>query len=242
MKYVMGDVHGDYLHLKQMLERIRFNPEKDHIYFLGDVVDRGPESVKTLNLVREMVTAGSATLLMGNHEYFIMLYIEGSISEKNWIQYGGKEMKEYIDTLPKEERNKLYDFIGKLPLFLELETGIYGKTILVHAGIGNEEWSFIKYKNGMISLTETMERQIMASYFNFLVNDDLHRMAQSKKFKMDHYLICGHVPTFRLQKEEPVKAYITDSYMDIDTGNGFRETNGGRLCCYCLEADKFYYI
>ena len=183
MKYVMGDVHGDYLHLKQMLERIRFNPEKDHIYFLGDVVDRGPESVKTLNLVREMVTAGSATLLMGNHEYFIMLYIEGSISEKNWIQYGGKEMKEYIATLPKEERNKLYDFIGKLPLFLELETGIYGKTILVHAGIGNEEWSFIKYKNGMISLTETMERQIMASYFNFLVNDDLHRMAQSKKLK-----------------------------------------------------------
>lgn len=32
MKYVMGDVHGDYLHLKQMLERIRFNPEKDHIF------------------------------------------------------------------------------------------------------------------------------------------------------------------------------------------------------------------
>lgn len=63
--YVIGDIHGDYDALMGVLSQI---DGKDHIVFLGDLVDRGPDSIGVVRKVSELVGAGKATLIVGNHD------------------------------------------------------------------------------------------------------------------------------------------------------------------------------
>jgi serine/threonine protein phosphatase 1 len=63
--WVIGDVHGCYQPLQRLLNAL---PKKDHVVFCGDVINRGPDSPSTMQLVWSLVMAGRATWLRGNHE------------------------------------------------------------------------------------------------------------------------------------------------------------------------------
>lgn len=73
---LIGDLHGHHEEARRLLERLGYR-ERDGVFshperiavFLGDYIDRGPAILNTLRLVRDMVEAGSAIALMGNHEY-----------------------------------------------------------------------------------------------------------------------------------------------------------------------------
>ena len=66
--YVMSDLHGDWAHFKLMLLKIRFS-KSDQLYIIGDVVDRGPHSIKLLQFIRQQE---NMTLLMGNHDLMLL--------------------------------------------------------------------------------------------------------------------------------------------------------------------------
>ena len=63
--WVIGDVHGCYQPLHQLLGVL---PKNDHVVFCGDVINRGPDTTSTMQLIWSLVTAGQATWLRGNHE------------------------------------------------------------------------------------------------------------------------------------------------------------------------------
>lgn len=75
---VIGDIHGHHLELVALLDELGYvyrhgayrhsNPERKAV-FLGDLVDRGPGQLETLDVVRRMVDAGTAHVIMGNHEH-----------------------------------------------------------------------------------------------------------------------------------------------------------------------------
>jgi hypothetical protein len=73
---IVGDVHGHAGKLRRLLHRLGYR-ERDGIWsrrdrvvvFVGDLIDRGPEQLETLRIVRPMVDAGAAIAVMGNHEY-----------------------------------------------------------------------------------------------------------------------------------------------------------------------------
>ena len=69
---IIGDVHGEYDQLKAIL-----NPaDESYPIFLGDIIDAGPESVKTLNFVSNLVQTGQAMSLVGNHEHKILRVLD----------------------------------------------------------------------------------------------------------------------------------------------------------------------
>ena len=68
MLYVIGDIHGCYDELHQMLELIDFDSEFDAMYFVGDYIDRGKDSYKMLKLVDEFHRAPCCRFIRGNHE------------------------------------------------------------------------------------------------------------------------------------------------------------------------------
>ncbi len=74
--WVIGDVHGCYQPLQQLLGVL---PKNDHYVFCGDVINRGPDTVSTMQLVWSLVTAGRATWLRGNHEQALLQNLDSSV-------------------------------------------------------------------------------------------------------------------------------------------------------------------
>jgi hypothetical protein len=78
---VIGDVHGHADRLQRLLARMGYaerhgvwvHPDRTAV-FLGDLIDRGPGQLETLRLVRAMVEAGSAQIVLGNHEFNAVAY------------------------------------------------------------------------------------------------------------------------------------------------------------------------
>ncbi len=75
MIYLMGDLQGCCDPLRHMLERLAFSPSRDHLYVLGDLVNRGPGSLQTLRQLREL--EGAVTCLLGNHDLHLLAVAHG---------------------------------------------------------------------------------------------------------------------------------------------------------------------
>jgi bis(5'-nucleosyl)-tetraphosphatase (symmetrical) len=70
MQYFIGDVQGCCAPLKTLLAQLGFSPSRDHVHVLGDLVNRGPDSLGVLRLLRDL--EGSATCLLGNHDLHLL--------------------------------------------------------------------------------------------------------------------------------------------------------------------------
>ena len=88
MIYCVSDIHGDLDKLERMMELIRFS-DADHLYIIGDVIDRG---VMGVDILRWIMAAPNMTMLLGNHEQMCL----DTLGPKNefgardlWRQNGG---------------------------------------------------------------------------------------------------------------------------------------------------------
>jgi len=75
MIYLVGDVQGCCNPLEQLLQTIDFSPSRDHLYVLGDLVNRGPDSLGVLRRLRGLGHA--ATCLLGNHDLHLLAVAHG---------------------------------------------------------------------------------------------------------------------------------------------------------------------
>jgi bis(5'-nucleosyl)-tetraphosphatase (symmetrical) len=75
MNYLVGDIQGCAAALDRLLDEIAFSPSRDHVYVLGDLVNRGPASLATLRRLRGLGAA--ATCLLGNHDWHLLAVAAG---------------------------------------------------------------------------------------------------------------------------------------------------------------------
>jgi bis(5'-nucleosyl)-tetraphosphatase (symmetrical) len=75
MDYVIGDIQGCAGALDRLLAKIGFSPSRDQVYVLGDMVNRGPDSLGTLRLLRGL--GGAATCVLGNHDWHLLAVAAG---------------------------------------------------------------------------------------------------------------------------------------------------------------------
>ena len=65
---IIGDVHGCLVELRELLGALDYQPGRDQLVFVGDYLDRGPESAATVRFIRELAERDGAIALMGNHD------------------------------------------------------------------------------------------------------------------------------------------------------------------------------
>jgi serine/threonine protein phosphatase 1 len=92
----IGDCHGNILALEQVLERARFDENKDTIIFMGDYVDGLPHSVE---VVEKIMSIGNKICLLGNHDWWCREWFRGNGAAKEWLTQGGRST--FLDYLNK---------------------------------------------------------------------------------------------------------------------------------------------
>jgi len=89
--FAIGDIHGNYKQLQQLLGYISYNDAEDRLIFLGDVIDRGPDSRLVMEFLLERQKEGRHIFLRGNHEDFVLSLSEGNPSALYvWLNEGGR--------------------------------------------------------------------------------------------------------------------------------------------------------
>ncbi len=86
-RFVLGDVHGRILALKEVLKNSKFDYKKDKLIILGDVVDGG---YNTYMVIEELLKIKNKILILGNHDFWFMNHIDSDWAEYVWLSQGGK--------------------------------------------------------------------------------------------------------------------------------------------------------
>lgn len=239
MLYLISDIHGDVMSFRKMLKKISFDPAVDHMIVMGDIFDWNDEGISLLEFMSDYLVDGSMQLIKGNHELFAQMYIEGSMSERQWIIFGGGGTLRDIQRLTVDEQMKLHSFLAHLPHYTEIISPKYEKSIVTHSGI--HCGSYIRNSDKTINIARSIENAVKRDEYRLLISGDIHDVPYSDKKAFDRFVFCGHVTTNRLNEDNSYNVYKTLYYMDLDCGNGERN-RGGKLACYCVEEDRVVYI
>jgi bis(5'-nucleosyl)-tetraphosphatase (symmetrical) len=124
--YAIGDLQGCFEPLARLLKSLRFDRRRDRLLLTGDLVNRGPDSLKCLRFVRELGDA--AVTVLGNHDLHLL-------AAAHTGEFGARDTFDEITRAP--DREVLLDWLRQQPLaYEEPHTGI----LLVHAGLP-PQWS-----------------------------------------------------------------------------------------------------
>ena len=226
MDYAIGDIHGCLDKTLRLLEVVRYDPTADRLIFLGDYIDRGPDSKGVLDLMLRLQRENPANVfLMGNHEDNFLTYIqacrrdEGAsywYSEPFFAGGGVATLTSYAPHLRHPYDPHLchaippehLTFLEALPLYWTNEC-----YIAVHAGV----------RPG-IPLERQQPNDLLRIRSPFL----------STPHGLGKYVVFGHTP-FREVKRDADK-------IGIDTGACYVEPGYGKLTALCLQTQETFQV
>lgn len=225
MTYVISDIHGCYTKYISMLHKINFSPG-DTLYVLGDVVDRGPETMK---VVLDLAARENVITLKGNHDHEAFVFLKNLTMPDNdpradefaemlrlWLSDGGiTTYEDYLKLGDKEKRIVLSFLYSMLP-FKELQIGDQ-KYFMSHT---------VPEKEKMLDLN-------VCRISDFITGEPEYE----KKYYDDRIIITGHTPTSFIDTDYCGRIWRGNNHIAIDCGAVF----GNALGCICLETGEEFY-
>jgi bis(5'-nucleosyl)-tetraphosphatase (symmetrical) len=138
--YAIGDVQGCFDELQALLEAFRFDRASDRLWFVGDLVNRGPASLATLRFVRGL--GDGAVVVLGNHDLHLLALALDHVK--------GRKDDTLDEVLAAPDARDLLDWLRNRPMI-----HVAGNTILVHAGL-LPQWDIAKAR----SLAKEVETEL----------------------------------------------------------------------------------
>ncbi len=245
-KWIIGDVHGC---LKTLLALIAKLPKGAQIVFVGDLIDRGPDSRGVIDLVREM----GYDCVQGNHELMMTEAFEDLVEYNaplimsGWADNGGAVfLEEYrlpTQKLDLEALQTDYEWMLNLPTFF-IESKITddkGRKLLVtHSAGGDNIEAYIKASEIVeAGVNEIITEHEMIHYNHQISNIEMLTVWDRrvpKKIQTEFFNVFGHTPIDNfaykggIGGEDKVNGCLTDDLVVIDTEIGYANIDSG--CVY----------
>ena len=224
---IIGDVHGCCDELETLLEKLGYvfdtddaksysriykHPEGRQIIFVGDLIDRGPRSIDSIGLVKNMVELGSAFCMPGNHDVKLVRYLRGkNVKLVNGLETTAAEFEALAETISVEE---MESYKSDIASFLDglVSHAVFDKGDLVVAHAG---------------LKESMQGRASGAVRSFALFGDTTgeldeyglpvRQNWAADYRGEAFVVYGHTPVF--------EAMWLNNTVNIDTGCVF----GGKL-------------
>ena len=146
--YVLGDLHGAYKALRQVLRKAHFDYEHDTLIFIGDLADGWGE----FNLcLRELLKIKNLIPLLGNHDLFLRKYIFEDQMSDRWLNQGGETTLDVLEEDP--------DIVDDLKLYFDMckYYHVYEDKIFCHGGF-NHNRLITKQKSKTFSINRHLNK------------------------------------------------------------------------------------
>lgn len=213
-RIIIGDIHGHYDGLLTLLEQVAPGQD-DQVYFLGDLVDRGPKSAQVVEFVKN----SPYHCLMGNHEQLMLSALppEGQNPQawQAWLYSGGHATitsYQEANIIPRDH----LEWIQSLPVYLDL-----GDLWLVHAGV-----------HPHLPIAEQSPSEFC------WIRREFHNIP--KPYFEDKLIIVGHTITFTFEGIEPGVLAQGQGWLGIDTGA--YHAKSGWLTALDITNSKVYQV
>ena len=218
-RIAIGDVHGR-LDLLQELWVILSPAKKDMIIFLGDLIDRGPDSKGVIDFIQELQRGGyNVQVIMGNHEDMCINASDGSAAHESvWLSNGGiAAERSYGGVIPTE----VIDWMKTLPVTIATDDGI----VFVHAGIPYNYPDMDESPNPL---------KITTRDFLLWARSEFHECYEEDWFPSVKMVVCGHTPSPNVSKSSDGRVIC------IDTGAVFKGGGYGRLTALDVDSGEIF--
>lgn len=226
MHYVCSDIHGQGELYHRLLEKLQLT-EEDRLYILGDVIDRGPDSIPVL---QDVMTRDNVELFLGNHELMMLDYLRKNENRYIWFygNNGGRGTWYQYMKLPREEKEKIAAYLMRT--WVQKYTEVDGTPYALHHSwlLENRAGEDVRY-DACTAADDVMRAVWYSPYrrYDYVPVD---------RYSDGWIHIIGHVPVQREGIERP--PLTEGSLILIDGGCAYiRMLETGGLYCMSLETD-----
>lgn len=223
--YAVSDIHGLKNRYDRMLKELNFS-DKDTLYILGDVIDRGKDGIAIL---QDIMAHKNMHMVIGNHEYMMVKYYRSFESnscslydklviEECWNQNHNQFTRYYFEKLSYKKQQEILKFLEKLPVaytHVQVDHELY---YLVHGCYNKKLDKEIIYQNDC-----TKQARLESFIWN--------RISEDMTFFEDRCTIVGHTPTLFFQDKKPYEVWFK--------GNDIKKTNVINIDCGCAADNQF---
>ena len=214
---VIGDIHGCLEEFDDLIKTLSFNKNKDKLILLGDLIDRGPDSVGVVRRAQEL----QADSVMGNHEH---KYIK-------WLNNTNQNIPTKIKLFYLKFSDQDTDYIHQMKPYVKVNN-----TVMVHAGLKPGIFLENQSKDDLLYL------RYLDSKNNFLSSKSAQNLEQdiyfwTKLWKGPETVVYGH--TVHSYSQPLIEEVASDVFCyGLDTGCCF----GGKLTALVLETKEIVQV
>ena len=207
--FVIGDIHGGLIALKQALERAEIK-KNDQLIFLGDYVDGWNDSARLIDYLMELNTLYDCVFMQGNHEEMVLKWLRYEEDNELWRFHGGQSTVDVYKLLTREVKDRHITFFNSLrEYYLDDQNRLF-----VHAGFTNPKGVEFEFFRPLFWWDRTLWETAMA-LDERLPKDDIR---YPSRFKLYKEIFIGHTPVTRFGQNTPMHCA---NVWNMDTGAAF---------------------
>jgi serine/threonine protein phosphatase 1 len=221
---VIGDIHGGYKALEQVLERAAVTTS-DKLIFLGDYVDGWSQSCEVISYLMELEKVQDCMFIRGNHDTWCEDWLRTAHADEVWLRHGGAETTKSYGDYHHEKWDRHERFFKSMKdYYIDEQNNLF-----IHAGYSSMHGPAKEVYASNYSWDRTLWE--MAVTMDKSIPED--SLMYPQRLKLFREIYIGHTPTINYGKSEPMHCA---NVWNADTGAGF----SGKLSILDVHTKQFW--